>query len=41
VLAFVLESGARVVSSTGFRLESGAQLRIARTRKTRRQSRIA
>jgi two-component system, LytTR family, response regulator len=40
VLAFVLESGARVVSSTGFRLESGAQLRIARTRKTR-QSRTA
>jgi two-component system, LytTR family, response regulator len=38
VLAFVLESGARVVSSTGFRLESGAQLRIARTRKTRRQT---
>jgi two-component system, LytTR family, response regulator len=40
VLAFVLESGARVVSSTGFRLESGAQLRIARTRGTRRKSRI-
>jgi two-component system, LytTR family, response regulator len=39
VLAFVLESGARVVSSTGFRLESGAQLRIARTRGTRRKSR--
>jgi two-component system LytT family response regulator len=35
VLAFVLESGARVVSSTGFRLESGATLRIARTRGTR------
>jgi two-component system, LytTR family, response regulator len=41
VLAFVLESGARVVSSTGFRLQSGAQLRIARTRKTRAQCRIA
>lgn len=40
VLAFVLESGARVVSSTGFRLESGAQLRIARTRGTRRKSLI-
>jgi two-component system LytT family response regulator len=40
VLAFVLESGARVVSSTGFRLESGAQLRIARTRGTRRKSHI-
>jgi DNA-binding LytR/AlgR family response regulator len=41
VLSFVLESGARVVSSTGFRFESGAQLRIARTRGTRRKSRIA
>jgi two-component system LytT family response regulator len=41
VLAFVLESGARVVSSTGFRLESGAQLRIARTRGTRRNTRTA
>ena len=41
VLAFVLESGDRVVSSTGFRLESGAHLRIARTRGTRRKSRIA
>lgn len=40
VLAFVLKSGARVVSSTGFRLESGAQLRIARTRGMRRGSRI-
>jgi two-component system, LytTR family, response regulator len=38
VLAFVLESGDRVVSSTGFRLESGAQLRVARTRGTRRKS---
>lgn len=37
VLAFVLESGARVVSSSGFRLESGASLRIARTRGTRRK----
>ena len=35
VLAFVLESGARVVSSTGFRLEPGARLRVARTRKPR------
>jgi two-component system LytT family response regulator len=41
VLAFVLESGARVVSSMGFRLESGAQLRIARTRGTRRKRPIA
>jgi DNA-binding LytR/AlgR family response regulator len=41
VLAFVLESGVRVVSSAGFRLESGAQLRIARTRGTRRRTRIA
>jgi two-component system LytT family response regulator len=40
VLAFVLDSGARVVSSTGFRLESGAQLRIARTRGTRRKSHV-
>lgn len=38
VLAFVLESGVRVVSSAGFRLESGAQLRITRTRGTRRKS---
>jgi two-component system LytT family response regulator len=38
VLAFVLESGARVVSSTGFRLESGAHLRIARTRGVRRKA---
>jgi two-component system LytT family response regulator len=37
VLAFVLESGTRVVSSSGFRLESGASLRIARTRGTRRK----
>jgi two-component system LytT family response regulator len=37
VLAFVLASGARVVSSTGFRLESGASLRIARTRGARRK----
>jgi DNA-binding LytR/AlgR family response regulator len=35
VLAFVLESGARVVSSNGFRLEPGARLRVARTRKPR------
>jgi len=41
VLAFVLESGARVVSSTGFRFESGAHLRIARTRGTRRKSCIS
>ena len=41
VLAFVLQSGARVVSSTGFRLEAGAQLRIARTRGTRRKRRDA
>jgi two-component system LytT family response regulator len=41
VLAFVLESGARVVSSMGFRLVSGAQLRIARTRGTRRKRPIA
>jgi two-component system LytT family response regulator len=39
VLAFVLQSGARVVSSTGFRLEAGAQLRIARTRGTRCKNR--
>jgi two-component system LytT family response regulator len=38
VLAFVLPSGARVVSSIGFRLEPGAQLRIARTRGTRRKN---
>lgn len=37
VLAFVLESGNRVVSSSGFRLESGASLRIARTRGMRRK----
>jgi two-component system LytT family response regulator len=41
VLAFVLESGDRVVSSIGFRLESGAPLRIARTRGTRRKIPIA
>jgi two-component system, LytTR family, response regulator len=40
VLAFVLHSGARVVSSTGFHLEAGAQLRIVRTRGTRRKSSI-
>jgi two-component system, LytTR family, response regulator len=39
VLAFVLESGARVVSTTGFRLESGAHLRIARTRGAKRKVR--
>jgi len=39
VLAFVLESGDRVASSIGFRLQSGAQLRIARTRGTRRKIR--
>jgi two-component system LytT family response regulator len=38
VLAFVLQSGARVVSSTGFRLEPGAQLRVVRSRRTRRKS---
>lgn len=41
VLAFVLASGDRVVSSTGFRFESGAQLRIARTRGTRRKRAIS
>jgi two-component system, LytTR family, response regulator len=41
VLAFVLESGARVVSSNGFRLEPGARLGVARTRKTRRRSCLA
>jgi two-component system, LytTR family, response regulator len=40
VLAFVLESGDRVVSSTGFRLEPGAQLRITRTRGARRKNRV-
>jgi two-component system, LytTR family, response regulator len=40
VLAFVLESGARVVSSTGFRLLPGATLRTARTRGTRRKHSI-
>lgn len=39
VLAFVLESGARVVSTTGLRLESGAQLRIARSRGAKRKTR--
>lgn len=38
VLAFVLESGARIVSSNGFRLEPGARLRVARTRKPRCRS---
>lgn len=38
VLAFVLVSGARVVSSNGFRLQPGARLGFARTRKTRRSS---
>jgi two-component system LytT family response regulator len=38
VLAFVLQSGVRVVSSNGFRLESGARLQIARTRRTRRKT---
>jgi two-component system, LytTR family, response regulator len=38
VLTFTLQSGERVVSSAGFRLESGAHLRIARTRGTRRES---
>jgi DNA-binding LytR/AlgR family response regulator len=37
VLAFVLQSGARVISAKGFRLEAGAQLRIARTRGPRRK----
>jgi two-component system LytT family response regulator len=41
VLAFVLQSGSRVLSSTGFRLESGASLRIARTRGTRRKHPIS
>ena len=42
VLAFVLKSGARLLSSTRFRLESGAPLRVrvVRTRGTRRKSRI-
>ena len=40
VLAFVLESGDRVVSSTGFRFEAGAPLRIARTRGMLRKSRV-
>lgn len=39
VLAFVLETGDRVVSSIGFRLESGAQLQIVRTRGARRKNR--
>lgn len=38
VLAFVLESGARVVSSAGFRLEAGAPLRVVRTRRTHGRS---
>jgi two-component system, LytTR family, response regulator len=37
VLAFVLESGERVTSSAGFRLEAGAPLRVARTRGNRRK----
>ena len=37
VLAFVLPSGTRVVSSKGFSLEPGARLAVARTRKTRRR----
>jgi two-component system, LytTR family, response regulator len=37
ILAFVLESGARVVSSKGFRLASGAYLRVARTRGAERK----
>ncbi len=41
VLAFVLESGVRVVSSTGFRLESGALLRITRSRGIRRRRQSA
>jgi two-component system LytT family response regulator len=41
VLAFVLESGVRVVSSTRFRFQSGAKLRFARTRGTRRKSRAS
>jgi two-component system LytT family response regulator len=41
VLAFELLSGERVVSSTGLRLESGAQLKITRTRGTRSKRRTA
>jgi two-component system LytT family response regulator len=36
VLAFALESGDRVTSSAGFRLEAGAPLRVMRTRGIRR-----
>jgi two-component system LytT family response regulator len=36
VLAFALESGDRVTSSAGFRLEAGAPLRVVRTRGIRR-----
>ncbi len=36
VLAFVLESGDRVTSSAGFRLEAGASLHVMRTRGIRR-----
>jgi two-component system LytT family response regulator len=39
VLAFVLDTGARVVSTTGFRLEAGVPLRLARTRAARRKPR--
>jgi two-component system LytT family response regulator len=41
VMAFVLESGAKVVSSTRFRLVPGPQLRMARVRGRRDKSRIA
>jgi two-component system LytT family response regulator len=37
-LAFVLESGVRVVSATGFRLAAGAQLRLVRTRAAKRKT---
>jgi hypothetical protein len=39
VLAFVMRSGARVVSSAGMRLEPGALLRIAHTRGSRSKGR--
>jgi len=35
----VLESGARVVSSTGFRLEAGAELRLVCARAAKRKAR--
>jgi two-component system LytT family response regulator len=38
VLAFVLESGHRIASSAGFRLEAGAPLRVARSRGIRRKA---